>query len=228
MLDALSRSHEFQPVCLMTTFTRGFDRVSMHGVRRELIHAQATSLGLPLREMFITQGANNAEYESVMSAGFRELRVDGITNIAFGDLFLADIRAYRERLVAPLGLTPLFPLWERDTTQLVHEFVRRGFRAKLCCVDTRVLPNSFAGRDLDEQFIRDLPSGVDPCGENGEFHSFVFDAPNFRDEVAIVIGTERRDEPFVFRDLCLVSSADASQKEAATANKNNHLEELLA
>lgn len=200
-LEALQNGSPFQPIALLTTFTRGVDRVSMHGVRRELILAQAATIGLPLHEAFIPPRASNDDYEAAMSDALLRLKGKGISTIAFGDLFLADIRAYRERLMQKLGLTPIFPIWGRNTRQLADDFVARGFCAKLCCVDTRVLPASFAGRDLNEDLLRELPATADPCGENGEFHSFVYEAPYFRMPIRIEVGAERRDEPFVFRDL---------------------------
>lgn len=200
-LSALRADPDWEPVTLLTTFTRDFDRVSMHGVRRELIHAQADALGLPLREVFITAGANNVDYEAAMSAEFLALKAQGVSTIAFGDLFLADIRAYRERLLGQLGLTPLFPIWGRDTARLAREFIAQGFHATLCCVDTRVLPAKFAGREFNAELLDALPATSDPCGENGEFHSFVHNAPEFRHALDITVGAERRDEPFVFRDL---------------------------
>ncbi len=207
-LSALRADPAWKPVALLTTFTREFDRVSMHGVRRKLIHTQAEALALPLREVFITAGANNVEYEAAMSAELLALREQGVTTIAFGDLFLADIRAYRERLLGQLGLTPLFPIWGRDTARLAREFIADGFRATLCCVDTRALPAEFAGREFTAELLAAFPPAVDPCGENGEFHSFVHHGPDFRQALDITVGAERKDEPFVFRDLLPTSLAN--------------------
>lgn len=226
-LSALRADPAWEPVALLTTFTRDFDRVSMHGVRRELIHAQADSLGLPLREVFITAGANNVEYEAAMLAELRTLREQGVTTIAFGDLFLADIRAYRERLLGRLELTPLFPIWGRDTARLAREFIAQGFRATLCCVDSRALPTEFAGREFNTELLAALPAAVDPCGENGEFHSFVHDGPDFRQALDVTVGAERSDGPFVFRDL-LPAASLRSPCDAAVADFSSRTAEAIA
>lgn len=193
------------PACsveaLLTTVTEGYDRISMHGVRRTLLHEQADALGLPLCVVTIPQQATNAVYESAMEAAFDRFRAQGITTVAFGDLFLADVRGYREAWLVRAGMTPIFPIWERDTHDLAREFIVRGFEAILTCVDTRVLDASFAGRRFDHALLADLPASVDPCGENGEFHTFVVDGPVFRRPVPVVLGTAVQREFWCFRDL---------------------------
>ena len=200
-LHALLADSRYEVVALLTTLTHDFNRIAMHGVRRELLLQQAEALGLPLEEVWIHHGAGNDEYESAMLKSLARFRDQGVTTIAFGDLFLEDIRAYREQMIDQIEMTSLFPIWGRDSTELADEFVQRGFQARVCCIDTRVLPDSFCGRDLTAEFFQDLPDEVDPCGENGEFHTFVFDAPDFRQPIEIVSGEERRDDPFLFRDI---------------------------
>jgi uncharacterized protein (TIGR00290 family) len=186
---------------LLTTLTRDFDRISMHGVRRELLKRQAESLALPLHEVFINRGAGNDEYEASMGAAFKRFRRKGIDEIVFGDLFLADIRAYRDRLLAQFGMSALYPVWDRDTAKTIRDFLRLGFKTAVVCVDPAKLEPSFAGRVIDERFLADLPANVDPCGENGEFHTFVFDGPLFRQPVAFTFGEVVERDSFWFADL---------------------------
>lgn len=186
---------------LLTTVTREFDRISMHGVRRVLLERQARSLGLPLHQIFIAKGADNAEYEQRMGEVLSVYRDQGISSMVFGDLFLRDIRAYRERLLGRFSMTPRFPVWGRDTAQFIREFIELGFKAVIVCVDPSQLDCSFSGRMIDEDFLADLPAGVDPCGENGEFHTFVFDGPNFRYPVDFSLGEIVCRDSFWFCDL---------------------------
>jgi uncharacterized protein (TIGR00290 family) len=186
---------------LLTTVTRDFDRISMHGVRRVLLEQQAQSLGLPLRQVFIAKGAGNDEYEQRMGEAFDLYRNRGIDLVVFGDLFLQDIRAYRERLLARFGMTGSFPVWGRDTRKFIREFLGLGFKAIIVCVDPRQLDPSFCGRLIDEDFLADLPQGADPCGENGEFHTFVFDGPNFSTPVKFLKGDVVCRDSFWFCDL---------------------------
>lgn len=178
-LAEILRDGRYEAAGLVTTVTRGYDRISMHGVRRALVRAQAELLGFPLVEAVISPGASNAEYEAAFAEVLTHFGAGGVQRVVFGDLFLADIRAYRERQVAALGMECLFPVWGRDTKRLAGEFVAAGFRAVLCCVDPRQLDPAFCGREFDTAFLVDLPTGVDSCGENGEFHTFVFDGPLF-------------------------------------------------
>jgi len=186
---------------LLTTVTRDFDRISMHGVRRLLLQRQAESLGLPLHEVFISKGASNNEYEAAMEKAFESFRQQGVSEIVFGDLFLEDIRAYRDRLLARLQMRGLYPVWDRDTARTIRKFLDLGFKTAVVCVDPKKLDRSFVGRVLDDQFLSQLPAGIDPCGENGEFHTFVFDGPIFRRPVAFTFGEIVERDSFWFADL---------------------------
>jgi uncharacterized protein (TIGR00290 family) len=200
-LHTLRSSPDFEPVGLLTTITEEYDRISIHGVRRELLERQAEAIGLPLRQVLIPKDCTNEIYEDRLAVALREVRAQGIRHIAFGDLFLQDIRAYRERQMAALGLEPVFPVWGLDTDELARELVRLGFQATLVCVDTEVLDPVFAGRSFDEDLLRDLPAGIDPCGENGEFHTFIHAGPIFREPVGIKLGRVEGRGRFWFRDL---------------------------
>jgi uncharacterized protein (TIGR00290 family) len=197
----IQRSRGYRVVALLTTVTRDYDRISMHGVRRALLERQAASLGVGLHQVFISKDATNDEYEMKMAEAFSGYRERGIDSIVFGDLFLEDIRAYREQFLACHNMRGLFPVWKRDTTQFIKEFIKLGFKAVVTCVDGKVLDKSFVGRAIDETFLSSLPSDVDPCGENGEFHSFVFDGPNFADAVKFSLGEVVLRDSFWFRDL---------------------------
>jgi uncharacterized protein (TIGR00290 family) len=199
-LDAVRGEHEV--TALLTTVTDGHDRISMHGVRTELLRRQADALGLPLDVVRIPPACTNAVYEESMRAALARHAAAGTRSVVCGDLFLADVRRYREERLFVGGVAGLFPLWGRDTPRLAEEFIERGFRAVLCCVDTRALPLDFAGRAFDGALLRDLPAGVDPCGENGEFHTFVWDGPGFTRPVGFAVG-ERvlRDGRFGYVDL---------------------------
>ncbi|HTI51776.1 MAG TPA: ATP-binding protein [Planctomycetaceae bacterium] len=200
-LHELRQSAEFEVVALLTTMTRDVDRISMHGVRRELLQRQREALGLPAEEVWITQGASNAEYEGQMDAALTRFRREGVSFVAFGDIFLEDLRIYRERNLARLGMEALFPIWKRPTDELIATFLGLGFRSTTCCIDTRKLDESFVGREIDEQFVRALPAGVDPCGENGEFHSFAWSGPIFGEDIPICCGETVRRDSFLFCDL---------------------------
>jgi uncharacterized protein (TIGR00290 family) len=189
---------------LLTTVTREYDRISVHGVRRSLLHAQAAALGLPLVEMEIPASCSNATYEESLARALcaaRE-RNDRVSRCVFGDLFLEDVRRYREERLSALGMQAIFPLWGQQTSGVARAFLDDGFRAVVVCVDSTTLAPSFSGRPYDASFIADLPRDVDPCGENGEFHTFVFDGPLFRERVEFTIGERvTRDERFVYTDL---------------------------
>jgi uncharacterized protein (TIGR00290 family) len=200
-LHRLRSSPDFEPAGLLTTINEDYDRISVHGVRREFLERQAESIGLPLRKVLIPKDCPNEIYEDRLVAALREAKAQGIRHVAFGDLFLEDIRAYREKQMAALGLTPVFPVWGLDTAQLAHDFISLGFQALLVCVDTEALDPSFVGRAFDESLLRDLPSGVDPCGENGEFHTFVHAGPIFREPVGIKLGRVEGRGRFWFRDV---------------------------
>jgi uncharacterized protein (TIGR00290 family) len=186
---------------LLTTITRDFDRISMHGVRVSLLEQQAASLGVALAKIFISKAASNAEYEAATGSVLDAYRSRGTDTVVFGDLFLADIRAYRDRLLASHAMTALYPIWGTDTAALIRTFIAGGFKTVVVCVDPQQLDPSFAGRIIDEQFLADLPPNVDPCGENGEFHTFVFDGPIFRQPIDFTVGEVVLRDGFWFCDL---------------------------
>jgi uncharacterized protein (TIGR00290 family) len=188
-------------VALLTTVTEGYERISMHGVRRELLLRQAESIGLPLHEVHIPPQCVNFVYEARMEEALRVHYDQGVRKVAFGDIFLEDLRDYREKNLARVGMTALFPIWKRDTRELIQFFHAHRFRAIAACVDSKVLDPSFAGRELDASFFRDLPPTADPCGENGEFHTFVFDGPIFRSPIPVRTGELVNRDGFVFCDL---------------------------
>jgi uncharacterized protein (TIGR00290 family) len=200
-LHALRAANDCRVTALLTTITEEYDRISMHGVRRALLERQAESLGLPLHAVLIPPQCINATYEERMKEALALHFARGVRRVAFGDIFLEDLRAYREKNLAHVGMQALFPIWKRDTRELAREFVSLGFRAIAVCVDPRVLDPSFAGRELDASFFADLPPGVDPCGENGEFHTFVFDGPVFKTPIACHVGEKVLRDGFYFCDL---------------------------
>jgi uncharacterized protein (TIGR00290 family) len=200
-LHKILNERSYDVKALVTTVTEEFDRVSMHGVRRTLLHAQASSLGLPLEEVWIPKGASNEAYEARMKVVLSKHKEQGVEQIAFGDLFLQDIRSYREERLGQIGMRGLFPLWGLDTIKLAAEFVEQGFKAVVCCVDPKQLGKEFCGREFDRPFLESLPSGVDPCGENGEFHTFVYAGPIFKDEIAMTKGEVVLRHSFYFADL---------------------------
>jgi uncharacterized protein (TIGR00290 family) len=200
-LHALQSARGYRVTALLTTVTGEYDRISMHGVRRVLLERQAESIGLPLHAVQIPPQCINAIYEAQMKEALDQHLARGVQRVAFGDIFLEDLRVYRERNLAQLGMEALFPIWKRDTRELARHFLRLRFQAITVCVDPRVLDSSFAGRVLDETFFADLPPGVDPCGENGEFHTFVFDGPIFRTPVPYVVGETVVRDGFCFCDL---------------------------
>ncbi len=201
-LDKLQLNDRYRVAVLLTTFNEGYHRVSMHGVRRELLLAQAESIGLPLEEVWIPREASNNIYESRMADVLSRLRDSlGIHTAAFGDIFLEDLKIYREKQLAALNMDCLFPLWKRDTRELAAEFIEAGFRGVTTCIDPRRLEASFAGRELDAKFFAELPDDCDPCGENGEFHSFVYTGPNWANPIPILRGEIVLRDSFLFCDL---------------------------
>ena len=201
------RGSDVEVAGLLTTINEQADRVAMHGVRRELIEEQAQSLGIPLWTALLPWPCPNGRYEEVMAGMCRRAVSAGIEAVIFGDLFLADIRAYRERMLAGTGLEPLFPLWGEPTDALAREMLAGGLRARLACIDRKTLDRSFAGREFDARLVADLPPAADPCGENGEFHTFVYDGPMFSHPIAVEPGALHEDGDFTFADLlCPVSS----------------------
>ncbi|HTC32937.1 MAG TPA: hypothetical protein VK724_06180 [Bryobacteraceae bacterium] len=200
-LHLLRQDPAIEVVALFTTLNEQFDRVAMHAVRRELLELQAESLGLPLWTVPLPWPCSNEQYEARMTALCQRATAEGVQAMAFGDLFLTDIRAYREKQLAGTGLEPVFPVWQIPTASLARTMIASGLRAKITCVDPRVLPAEFAGRDFDSHFLADLPPHIDPCGENGEFHSFVYDAPGFRHPIPVTVGEIVERDGFVFADL---------------------------
>jgi uncharacterized protein (TIGR00290 family) len=200
-LAALQNTSGVQVAGLLTTLTEGYKRISMHGVREELLDAQADALGLPLHKVFIPQQCTNEMYQERMEAAMREFQAQGVNVTAFGDLFLEDVRTYRENNLAQIGMRAMFPLWGMNTSSLAAEFIEHKFRAILVCVDPRVLDSSFAGREYNMGLLLDLPQTVDPCGENGEFHTFVYDGPNFKHSVRCATGDVVTRDGFTFCDL---------------------------
>ena len=187
-LHRLRQEGKYRVVALLTVLGRDYDRISHHGVRSALLEQQADALGLPLEPVYLSMDATNKEYEAKMRELLLGYRDRGVRSVVFGDIFLEDLRKYREEKLAQVDMKGLFPLWKEDTAALVRRFVALGFKAVLCCVNPRLLAPSFAGREIDQQLIADLPSTVDPCGENGEFHSFVYEGPIFKKRIDHRIG----------------------------------------
>jgi uncharacterized protein (TIGR00290 family) len=186
---------------VLTTFNEEHGRVAMHAVREALLDAQVAALGLPVTKVLLPWPCTNAVYEERSGAALLQARAAGVTHVVFGDLYLADIRAYREATLAAAGLTAVFPLWKRDTAALAREMIESGLEAILVCVDPRKLPRSFAGRRFDAKLLADLPAGVDPCGENGEFHTFVTAGPMFARPLEVNVGAVVERDGFVFADV---------------------------
>jgi uncharacterized protein (TIGR00290 family) len=204
-LHLLNEQYPGAVAALLTTVNEAVDRVAMHAVRRDVLHAQAAAAGLPLVVVPIPHPCPNEEYEVRMGTAVAAAVADGFTHVAFGDLFLEEVRKYREDRLAGSGLEPLFPVWGIPTAPLAEAMMAGGLRARLACVDTRVLDASFIGREFDRSLLADLPSGIDPCGERGEFHSCVYAGPMFRHPLTLEAGEIVTREPFVWRDLRLVS-----------------------
>ena len=201
-LYEMTRQDSIEVVALLTTVTEGYNRISMHGVRRELLAEQAKALGYPLEEVSLPQQCTNEMYEQRMGQALEKYHQSGIVQAAFGDLFLEDVRAYREERLSRIGMRGVFPLWGRNTGEVARQFVWLGFRAVVVCVDTQALDRAFAGRNYDQNFLRDLPPEVDPCGENGEFHTFVYGGPVFRRPIHVKRGEKvLRENRFYYCDL---------------------------
>ncbi|AZA78236.1 diphthine--ammonia ligase [Chryseobacterium sp. G0186] len=202
---------QYEITTLLTSINKEFQRISMHGVHVSLLEKQAESLGLPLIKMELPKEPSMEEYQNIMSTTISEIQAQGVTHSIFGDIFLEDLRTYREEQLQSIGMQAVFPLWKRDTSNLIHEFLDLGFKTIVTCVNGTYLDKSFAGRIIDQKFIDDLPENVDPCGENGEFHTFTFDGPIFKDPIVFTIGdtvkktypkpkanSEDQDEEYVF------------------------------
>lgn len=213
-LHVLRQHHDAEVVGLLTTVNTAYDRIAMHAVRLALLEAQAEAVGLPLWQVPIPSPCSNEEYDAAMMKVIVKARDAGISAIAFGDLFLEDIRRYREDRLAGTGLLPLFPLWGLPTNTLAREMVAAGLRARLTCIDPRCLPHSFAGREFDTAFLHDLPASVDPCGERGEFHTFAYDGPMFRHPIPVQLGEVVERDGFVFADLLTPVPQPSSKEDA--------------
>lgn len=208
-LHVLKTRQEVELVGLLTTVNEVHSRVAMHAVRVELLKAQAKAVGLPLWKIPIPSPCSNGEYEAAMLAAIERAKSQGISTFAFGDLFLEDIRRYREERLGETGVSPIFPIWAMPTRELAYEMVKSGLRARVTCVDPKQLSESFVGREFDEQFLADLPPNVDPCGERGEFHTFAYDGPMFQHPVPVRLGEIVKRDGFVFVDLLLSKSSKA-------------------
>lgn len=210
-LHLLNRDHPGAVAALLTSTNAALDRVSMHGVRHDVLVAQARATGLPLWTVPLPDPCSNQEYEARMRDAVARAVGEGFTHVAFGDLYLEDVRRYREERLAGSGLEPLFPLWQAPTDTLASAMIDAGVRARLVCVDTRVLPASFAGREFDRDLLRELPAGVDPCGEKGEFHTCVYAGPMFRQPLALEAGDTVARDPFVWVELRRTGATPAAE-----------------
>ncbi|PWN69846.1 diphthine--ammonia ligase [Chryseobacterium phosphatilyticum] len=187
-LYKILQDDQYDVVTLFTSINKEFQRISMHGVHVSLLEQQAFSLGIPLIKMELPKEPSMEDYQEIMSNAMSGIKAQGITHSIFGDIFLEDLRKYREEQLNAIGIQPVFPLWKQDTLNLIHEFLDLGFKTIVTCVNGSYLDKSFAGRIIDQDFIKDLPENVDPCGENGEFHTFTFDGPIFKSPVSFKIG----------------------------------------
>jgi uncharacterized protein (TIGR00290 family) len=206
-LHVLREAGEVEVVGLLTTLNEAYDRVAMHAVRAALLRAQADAAGLPLTTVPLPWPCSNEQYEAAMSRALADARRAGVAVVAFGDLFLEDVRRYREERMAGTGLAPIFPLWGQPTAALARTMIAGGLRARLTCVDPRQLAPAFAGREFDEALLAELPASVDPCGERGEFHSFAHAGPMFRHPIAVRGGEVVERDGFVFADLLPAEAA---------------------
>lgn len=201
-LYEIKRAGESEAAALLTTITEGYERISMHGVRRELLVQQADAVGIPLDPVYIPQACTNEIYQERMREALEKHQRAGIGAVVFGDLYLQDIRAYREERMQSIGMRCIFPVWNRPTAEYARQFIDYGFRAVVVCVDTQALAQDFIGREYDLRFLEDLPGSVDPCGENGEFHTFVYDGPIFKRPVRVKRGEKvLRENRFFYCDL---------------------------
>lgn len=201
-LYELQKGNGHKVVALLTTLSEVYDRISMHGVRGILLEQQANSLGLPIEKVYISKNSSNEEYEAKMREVLQKYLTAGVSSVVFGDIFLEDLRKHREDNLAKIGMKAIFPIWKKDPAELARGFIDLGFKAVITCVDSNVLDRAFVGKPYDQQFLSELPSTVDPCGENGEFHSFVYDGPIFQKRVSYTKGeVVLRDSRFWYCDL---------------------------
>jgi uncharacterized protein (TIGR00290 family) len=195
-------NNEIEVRALLTTLTKDYNRISMHGIRHELLVAQSISLGFPIEEVWIPAKASNEIYQEQIMKSLRKWKEnENLSTIIFGDLFLEDIRAYREKFLGNAGFECMFPIWGRDTRKLAEFFIDSGFKAKICVVDPSKLDESFCGEEYDSKFLSEIPETVDPCGENGEFHTFVYDGPIFKQKIEISVGEIVQRDGFYFADI---------------------------
>ncbi len=207
-LHEIQQAGDYEITALLTTITESYDRSSMHGIRRVLIEQQADSLGIPLEKVLLSPVSSNEEYDARMRELLERHKAEGVSAVVFGDIYLADVRKYREERLASIGMKAVFPLWGRDTAEMARTFIRQGFKAVITCVDTEQMDPGYAGRAFDEEMLASLPESVDPCGENGEFHSFVYDGPIFTSAIPHSIGeVVLRDERFCFCDIISKSTS---------------------
>ena len=201
-LYELKKTQKYEIVALLTTISQDYDRISMHGIRRVLLEQQAQSLGLALEKVLISKDISDKDYDSKMGEVLARYLAGGVRFVGFGDIFLEDLRKHREENLSKIGMQGIFPLWKRDTAELAHTFINLGFKAVVSCVDSNVLDKRFVGRAFDKQFLSELPSNVDPSGENGEFHSFVYDGPIFREKIPYELGEiVLKENRFYYCDL---------------------------
>ncbi|MDN3691060.1 diphthine--ammonia ligase [Chryseobacterium tructae] len=217
-LYKITQEDQYEITTLLTSINKEFQRISMHGVHVSLLEQQASLLGIPLKKMELPKEPSMEEYQEIMNTTMAEIQAQGITHSIFGDIFLEDLRQYREKQLNSIGMQAVFPLWKQSTSDLIQEFLKLGFKTIVTCVNGTYLDKSFAGRIIDQQFLDDLPENVDPCGENGEFHTFTFDGPIFKSQVQFEIGEtvkktypkpksapEDKDEEYVFWFCDLIS-----------------------
>ncbi|MDD5069510.1 MAG: adenine nucleotide alpha hydrolase [Candidatus Omnitrophica bacterium] len=210
-LYQILRSDQYRVRALLTTFNQKYDRVSMHGVRRDLVRRQADSLGIFLEEVFIPDNCSGDKYSEIMSSVLKKYKNQAVDTVAFGDLFLDDVKVYREKQLSRLSMKAVFPLWNRNTSELITDFLKDGFKAVLTCVDTEQLSAEFCGRELNAALIKSFPETADPCGEKGEFHSFIFDGPIFKEPISYFCGEKTlRDKRFLFTDLVFAGEVKPS------------------
>jgi uncharacterized protein (TIGR00290 family) len=222
MVHVLRTELRTPPAALLTTMNESADRAAMHAVRSEVLRAQAAAAGLPLITVPIPSPCSNDIYETRMAAAVGTAVAEGFTHVAFGDLFLEDVRRYREDRMAGTGLTPMFPLWMRPTAALGREMIAGGLEAYLTCIDPRVLPSTFAGRRYDARLLDELPDHIDPCGERGEFHTCVVAGPMFAKRIDVTVGRSIQRDGFLFTDLRLVSESPGGIPTASAARQRRH------
>lgn len=220
-LYKLQKTKNYQIAALLTTITRDYDRISMHGVRTILLEMQAESLGLPLEKVLITKDITDEQYERKMRQVLAKYLAAGVSSVVFGDIFLEDLREYRENNLSKMGMKGIFPIWKMNTAVLAHEFIESSFKAVITCIDSNFLDKMFIGSTFDEQFLSRLPSAVDPCGENGEFHSFVYDGPIFRQRILHTTGkVVLRENRFYYCDLLPLQNSKTALCTCLTAQED--------